>query len=835
MRALCPFHSDEHPSFDVDLERGLYICRSCRAQGNFANFYSQIKGITLAEAFNEIEVANGISPVKKQKAKGTPTNTGTYTIADYCKEKHLPETWLRGVAAVGEGEDKLGGAFVSFAYHNEDKTSSSLRKRYKPGPGSKRFAWAKGAETRLYGEWRLHECREAGYAVLCEGESDAQTLWFCNIQALGVPGATNFKEAWCDKLNGLDIYLHVEPDEGGKNFKADMLKKLHGGGFGGKVFTFTCGSCGVKDPSELFISIGKEKTEESLHNLIAGAEEIDLVNEFIVEAIPGAPRNLMQPEGWVYSNDGIFRIDQKTSLPVCICRTPIIITRRVKNELGAEKIEIAFKRDGQWTTGVYERGLIFKASTIIQLSEKGATVTSENAKDVVRFLQALEAQNFDIIEMTEATTHFGWQTKHRFIPGLGGDLILDVPESMLHTAAAYNKQGTLQAWIEQMKPLRSNHYFRTMLAASFAGPLLQPLKVRNFMLYLWADTTSGKTAALKAALSAWGDPDKLMINFNTTMVALERRAWFSNDLPFGIDERQSAGDSKQDFLERIIYMLGNGTGKARGSRDGGMQETMTWRTVAISTGEEPLVRDSTMSGVSTRMLELFGRPFDREADAAEIHRTVALNCGWAGPAYVSWVREHIDAIQELYGIVLQQASVALGAKNGNYAAIVALLACADYAASVSLWRDDSETAAKNCSDMIRKIAEDIINNTPEDVNVRARRYVSDWYNINQRCFDKDGSRGDQYGWEDNDYIYVFPSALRSALETAGFSARKTLKAFADSDLMVKASNGYTQIVAKNPVTSSTCRIYKLIRKKLFDVLDESGLEVLPDDEEIPFI
>ena len=46
----------------------------------------------------------------------------------------------------------------------------------------------------LYGEWKLPGIRKAGYAVLVEGESDTQTLWYLGIPAIGIAGASMFKD-----------------------------------------------------------------------------------------------------------------------------------------------------------------------------------------------------------------------------------------------------------------------------------------------------------------------------------------------------------------------------------------------------------------------------------------------------------------------------------------------------------------------------------------------------------------------------------------------------------------------------------------------------------------
>ena len=48
-------------------------------------------------------------------------------------------------------------------------------------------------------------------------------------------------------------------------------------------------------------------------------------------------------------------VDKDGELKV-VCRTPIILTRRLKSvDTGDEKIEIAFKRDGEWSTHVFPR------------------------------------------------------------------------------------------------------------------------------------------------------------------------------------------------------------------------------------------------------------------------------------------------------------------------------------------------------------------------------------------------------------------------------------------------------------------------------------------------
>lgn len=526
-----------------------------------------------------------------------------------------------------------------------------------------------------------------------EGESDTQTLWFLKFPALGVPGAANFKEKFVHKLQDLKLYIHVEPDKGGETFLQKVTKILKEGEFIGEVYKWSCHSFGVKDPSDLYMKEGEEEARRLITGAIQGAERIDLddLTDTIPEAVAGAPVNLRQPEGFIYSEGGIRKIDEKTQLPVRVCRTPIILTQRLKSmETGEEKMEVAFKRDNAWHTAIYPRSTIFTARGITALADLGCTVTSENAKQVVQFLEALEAENIDVIARVDSTSTLGWQTRGRFLPGHGDDIVLDIEPSLRGWAAAYHRAGTFEEWLRIMEPHRQRDKFRFILAAAFTAPLLKLLKQRIFFVYNWGGSKGGKTAALKAALSAWGDPERLMVNFNATQVALERMAGFYNDLPMGIDERQLAGN-KQEALERIVYMIASGTGRARGSKTGGLQQLNTWRTVALATGEEPLSTETTQTGVSTRVLEIYGGPFDDEKSASMMHQQAPEHCGWAGPEFIERIlATDEESIRELYAGIQEDVYAIANGTSGSHIAGISAVALAD--AMVETWFLNQEGA-----------------------------------------------------------------------------------------------------------------------------------------------
>lgn len=837
--ALCPFHEDKNPSFSVDLKTGKWHCFTEDESGNFISFWAKINGIDTAEAYKAILEKYGVvqekpKPAPKQK-KSESNGLGSYSIEQYSTDKKLPVDFLRDICKVSTGRERNGTTYLKMPYIKSDGQEATYRKRF----ASKEFRWRTGSSGKicLYGEWRLQAIREAGWAILVEGESDTQSLWYMGLPALGIAGAAMFKSEQTQLLQGLKLYVHKEPDQGGETFTKKLYRGLKDGGFTGEVYQWECAALDAKDPSQVYLDKGKENGYKLIHSLLAQAKPINLEAVLMPDAIPGAPIRLRQAEGFIYSEKGISEINQKTMTPALVCRTPIILTKRLKSlETGDERIEIAFKRDDRWHTAIYPRSTIFSSRKITDLADLGCTVTSENARQVVKFLGALEAENIDIIPKNDATSTFGWQPGRRFLPGYDEGITLDIDPSQRGMAAAYCKNGTLERWIATMTPHRAREKFRFILAASFAAPLLRIVKQRIFFVYNWGGSKGGKTAALKAALSAWGDPERLMVNFNATQVGLERTAAFYCDLPLGIDERQLAG-SKQESLERLVYMITSGTGKIRGSKTGGIQTTYQWRTVAIATGEEPLSTETSQTGVSTRVLEIYGGPFDSETDASEMHQKSVLDCGWAGPEFIKHIlqrneREIVDEYEQMQSYV---RSISEG-KNGSHISGIAAVALADTMIDQLFFGGTRESAWEAAKAMAANILISQVESNATDVNENAVQFVTDWVLSNKAYFGTNAV-GTCLGFtsESGNTAYIFPSMLNQALNKAGYSPRKTIKYMAERELI----SSYTERTGKKTYTvmkwfeTRSCRFVEFFIGKIAE--NKNPIDDVDDlDEDFPF-
>lgn len=168
LNCLCPFHEEDTPSFNANLETSKYHCFGCGAKGNATTFIAKMEGISTKEAWEKLKDLMYIK----------------YTLDDYASEKDLPLDFLEDLGLKNEKNN------ISIPYLDEEKRLIATRYRNHPF-NPQRFLWSKGAKTNLYGLWKLKGYKN-DYIVIVEGESDTQTLWYYKIQAIGVPRSDKF-------------------------------------------------------------------------------------------------------------------------------------------------------------------------------------------------------------------------------------------------------------------------------------------------------------------------------------------------------------------------------------------------------------------------------------------------------------------------------------------------------------------------------------------------------------------------------------------------------------------------------------------------------------------
>jgi hypothetical protein len=144
------------------------------------------------------------------------------TLKGYSNEKKVPEEFLRGLGL--RDVTYLEKPAVRIPYPDEEGQEVAVRFRVSLD-GSEKFRWRSGDKPRPYGLRLLEEGRKAGCVVLVEGESDCHTLWFHEIPALGIPGASNWRDEWATYLDGIEkVYVVIEPDQGGDTLREKLIR-----------------------------------------------------------------------------------------------------------------------------------------------------------------------------------------------------------------------------------------------------------------------------------------------------------------------------------------------------------------------------------------------------------------------------------------------------------------------------------------------------------------------------------------------------------------------------------------------------------------------------------
>jgi putative DNA primase/helicase len=419
-----------------------------------------------------------------------------------------------------------------------------------------------------------------------------------------------------------------------------------------------------------------------------------------------------------------------------IAHAPLLITARLRDaEEQTEAFRLSWRRPATgWQSKVVDRGTALDARKLVALADDGAPVTSTNAKDIVPYLDSLEAANHAQLPCARISSHLGWQGDNGADGFLvGRDLIL--PDGTVHEglnladlapedwkedyiafrgnaggdeqiADGFHARGSLDGWKRAVRALAGHRRALLPFYGSFGAVLLEILKASNFITDLSHRTSTGKTTTLRAAASVWGNPDERSANsvvgsWDSTRVWVERASSVLHGLPLFLDDTKRAREPR--VIAETLYAVANGRGRGRGNPKG-LARTRAWRTILTSTGEAPATSFTQDGGTRTRVLSIRGAPFGTADD--ETRRAVDLlnlgvlnNYGHAGPAFVRWLmarRDEWPHLTEMFRILVERyAGEARNAEAGRlaqYAALISMTARLVHEALELPWEFDDPLA-----------------------------------------------------------------------------------------------------------------------------------------------
>lgn len=225
---------------------------------------------------------------------------------------------------------------------------------------------------------------------------------------------------------------------------------------------------------------------------------------------------------------------------------------------------------------------------------------------------------------------------------------------------AFSESSDIETWKSSvLEPVSRCYGAAFVLGAALASPLLRLLKTMPFSVCLTATADSGKSIAVSAALSMWGDASRFAIGADSSKVGLTRGLDFLNDMPFLIEEAQfcDPGD-----MAKLIYSVGNKTTTLKGTKENnGLRADAEISGVLFMPAESKIDRRLRYDGAHRRVMIMDAKPLEDldEVEAENLAIAISSCYGHVAPILISHILETYNSgeLQQIFLKCKEELSV----------------------------------------------------------------------------------------------------------------------------------------------------------------------------------
>lgn len=532
------------------------------------------------------------------------------------------------------------------------------------------------------------------------------------------------------------------------------------------------------------------------------------------------PYDRMYCGTWIASEDGIYSQNTGTA-EMLACRHPILPIERMKNlETGDEQMKLAYKRNGKWFEVIVPKDLLSSANKITALYKRGISVTSENAKYLVRYLQDVEDLNDANIAIQYSTSKLGW-IRGGFVP-YDTEVVFDGDARFSQVHESIAQRGSRAEWYEFVKKIRKEGRIEAkfMLAASFASVIVEVVGGLPFFVDLWGETEGGKSVSLMLACSVWADPQEnaYIKDYKGTEVGLEAVCDLLNHLPLMLDDTSKKNRRIEENFEGLVYDLCSGKGKTRSNKDLGIAQEKHWRNAILTNGERPLTSYVTQGGAMNRILELeCGEKV--YSDPQEVVAVLSRNYGHAGKEFVDVVKMlGKDRIKEIQREIQQE--IYSDEKMQKQSISLSIVLTADRIATDYLFQDGQYIDTQEAMQVL--IDKDELSD-----NERCYQYILGEIVVNSDRFNV-SSNGEHWGVFEEGYAVIYNNIFDEICRKGGFS-KKAFLSWANKKGLLKAEMGRTSKTKK-----VNGQVFRCVFLKMENDVGRDGFRPVREQEEVPF-
>lgn len=314
------------------------------------------------------------------------------------------------------------------------------------------------------------------------------------------------------------------------------------------------------------------------------------------------------------------------------------------------------------------------------------------------------------------------------------------------------------------------------------------------------------------AQSIFGNPSQvddkgIGINFNFTSVGLEYKLNLYNNIPLFINEMQHQKDAKD--YDKILFLVSEGKGKSRGTKNGGIAKECSWNNIVITNGEKNIVKDNSNAGAYNR----------------------CISCEITDYSYEN-LREVADFVKENYGTPIRKILEELSNYNlknifnenldkvqeqditNKQKIAEAILLTGDKILTDIIFKDEYYLTPKDFEDKT-------VSKEKVAIEERAYRLILDWFVSEKRHFlmqsqdevDNSELKVEIYGKEmQYGYIAIIPTVLSRVLEENGYDTNEVLKAWKRKDY-IKAEKDRNTLSVRINGNKTKCVVLDLKRNE----------------------
>ncbi|MGX5217496.1 DUF927 domain-containing protein [Pseudomonas segetis] len=646
-----PLRADKHAgSFKVNLAKGTWSDFATGDKGgDLIDLVRYLDGGTDIEACNNLadflNVTAGSEPAPVAKQAKTPEWVPVQPIPDEamskCPHKHRQHGKPSKVWVYKDAKSRP--LFVLYRFDLGPDENGTPRKVFAP------LTWCKKADSDVH-QWRwqgvpdprpllrLDELakRPSDSVVVCEGEkaADAAAELLPHYVATCWPNGTNsWHKADFTPLAGREVLLW--PDNDAPGFKcmdalAEHLIKLGAASVNILALTVFQQRPGLKGDKPTFSKGGDWAEGNDAADAVASGwtvahlAELERTGELFalapdtqdaapvetgekVEAkTPASSRKASRkpkpetlPSGFRVTAEGVvYAGEDGESRPVC---SRLVILARTRDDKGQNwGLLVEFDDpDGD------KKRLNISASSMA--GDFGKEVLGPLVNMGLRLAPARAARNsrndlqsylqgYDSTERARLVTRLGWHGDAYLLP----DRQIGHTAEHLHFYEAgtalppISQAGTLEQWQQQIGALCiGNHRLAFAASTAFAGPLLHLMGQESGGFHFHGVSSSGKSTTGRVACSVYGPP-AFERSWRSTDNALESIASAHSDGLLVLDEISQCDPR---IVGETVYMLGNGTGKARANDRGQSgKPVQEWRLLFVSSGEKTLAETMAEAG-----------------------------------------------------------------------------------------------------------------------------------------------------------------------------------------------------------------------------------------------